>query len=62
MLGAAKTGQSFPAVAVRFGITKGEVSLPVAKYRQSANIKNLLRNDHSKVKTEREDRLMMQHC
>ena len=42
-VGAAETGQIFfslffSAIAARFGITKGEVSRLVAKYRQTGNI------------------------
>ena len=57
-----ETGQSFAAVAARCGITKGDVSHLVAKYRQTGNIKDLPRGGRPKVTTEREDRLIMQHC
>ena len=41
---AAETGQSFSAIAANFGITKGEVSHLVAKYRQTGNTKDLPRS------------------
>ena len=53
---------SLTAIADCFGITNGEVSRLVAKYRQTGNINDLPRSGRPKVTTEREDKLIVQHC
>ena len=60
MSGQLQSGQSFSAIAARFG--EGEVSRVGAKYRKTGNIKDLPRSSRPKVTTEREDKLITRHC
>lgn len=56
IVGAAEAGQSYTAIAARFGITKGEVSRLLAKHRQTATVKDRQRSGRPRATTAQDDR------